>query len=91
MGEQHLRLRLSRALKMKRTFCCIVLNVRFVPKATELLRRREMTQRAKRRHRADLFNHLVGHCKNFCWQIEAKRFRSLKIDHEHELGCLHHW
>jgi hypothetical protein len=31
---------------MNRTFCCIVLNVRFVPKATESLRRREMTQRA---------------------------------------------
>ena len=46
--------------------------------------------RAKKRHRANLFNHLVGHCKNLCRQIEAKRFRSLKIDHEHELGCLHH-
>ena len=27
-----------------------MLNVRFAPKATELLRRREMTQRANRRH-----------------------------------------
>jgi hypothetical protein len=32
----------------------LVLNVRFVPKATELLRRREMTQRAKSSHRTGI-------------------------------------
>jgi hypothetical protein len=38
----------------------------------------------------DLFNDLVGHCKNLRRQIEAERFRGFKIDHELELGCLQH-
>ena len=66
-------------------------NVRFAPKATKLLRCRELTQRANRRHRDDLFNDLVGHCENLRRQIEAERFRGFKIDHEFELGYSHHW
>jgi hypothetical protein len=37
-----------------------VLNVRFAPKATELLLRREMMRWANNRHRPLLFDHLVG-------------------------------
>jgi len=54
-------------------------------------RRSEVTLRANTRHRGNLFNDLVGHCKNFRWQIEAERCRCFKIDHEFELGCSHHW
>jgi hypothetical protein len=44
-----------------------------------------------RRHHNDLFNDLIGHRENLRWQIEAERFRGFKIDHQLELGCLHHW
>jgi hypothetical protein len=35
-------------------------NVRFAPKATELLCRREMTRWANRRHQTHSFDHFVG-------------------------------
>ena len=66
-------------------------HVRSSPKADLSLQRSETTLWANRRHRRDLFNDLVGHCENLRWQIEAERFRRFKIDHQHELGCLHHW
>ena len=55
------------------------------------IRFRFHTAWANSRHRGDLFNDLVGHCKNLRWQIEAERFRGFKIDHELKLGCLQHW
>jgi hypothetical protein len=33
----------------------------------------------------DLFNDLVGHCKNLRRQIEAERLRGFDIDHEFQL------
>jgi hypothetical protein len=55
------------------------------------LRRGEPAFRAQEATLGDLFNDLVGHCKNLRRQIEAERFRGFKIDHELELGCLQHW
>ena len=55
------------------------------------LRGSEPTLRANRRHHSDLFNDLIGHCENFRRQVEAERFCGFKIDHQLELGCLHHW
>ena len=52
---------------------------------------RNWSRWANGRHHGDLFNDLVGYCENIRWQIEAERFRGLKIDHEFELGCSHHW
>ena len=46
---------------------------------------------ANQRHHGDLFNDLVGHCENIRRQIEAERLRGFEIDHEFQLGCLHHW
>jgi hypothetical protein len=42
------------------------------------------------RNDRDLFNDLIGHCENLRRHIEAERFRGLKIDHQFDLGCLHH-
>jgi hypothetical protein len=42
------------------------------------------------RNDRDLFNDLIGHCENLRRHIEAERFRGLKIDHQLDLGCLHH-
>ena len=49
----------------------IRLNVRFALKATEMVRRREMTLWAKRRHRKVLFDHLVGESEQVWWQFET--------------------
>ena len=38
-----------------------------------------------------LFDHLVGAAEQGIWNGEAERFRGFKIDHEIELGRLHHW
>jgi hypothetical protein len=46
---------------------------------------------ANRRHHLYLFNDSVGQRQNLRWQIEAERFRSLKIDHEFKLRYSHHW
>src|SRR5882724_2127742 len=37
-----------------------------------------------------LLDHLVGECEQLVWHIEAKRLRAPQIDHELELGRLHH-
>jgi hypothetical protein len=54
---------------------CMPSNVRFVLKATELVRRREMTRRAirglMRRSKANLFDHLVGAGEKGRWYGEA--------------------
>jgi hypothetical protein len=61
------------------------------PTAEVSLRRGEPAFRAQEATSGDLFNDLVGHCKNLRRQIEAERFRGFKIDHELQLGCLQHW
>ena|SRR6516165_2025742 len=65
-------------------------NVRFAPKATELLRRRELTRCANRRHmpcsKKILFDHFVGPYQERFRDLKAKRLRSFEIDHQLELG-----
>ena len=64
--------------------------VRFAPKATELLRRRELTRCANRRHmpcsKKILFDHFVGPYQERFRDLKAKRLRSFEIDHQLELG-----
>ena len=48
-------------------------------------------QQPNARLRPPSFDHFVSHPKNLRWQFQAERFRGFEIDHEFELGCLHHW
>src|SRR5271169_2669842 len=40
---------------------------------------------------ADLFDHLVGRCKQRLWNIETERFSGFQVDHQLEFGGLLHW
>ena len=67
------------------------MNVRFVPKATELLRHREMTRSANSGHshcskKVPLFDHLVGGDQQFIRDAEAERLDAAKVDPQVELG-----
>ncbi len=71
----------------------IRLNVRFVPKATELLHRSDMTQCAitglmhcSKGPRS--LDYLVGDGEELIRQLKAERLRSPEIDDELELGRL---
>jgi hypothetical protein len=67
-----------------------LLNVRFAPKATELLQRREMTLRANTGH-CGLFDHLVGagerHRRNFERPSVFAAFRPLLFRPFHHKTC----
>jgi hypothetical protein len=65
-------------------------NVHFAPKATEVLRRRELTRCATSgsehsQQTNSLFDHLVGEGDQLIRHMEAKHFGDLAVDHELEV------
>ena len=78
--------RLSRVVRDRCSRSCLPVQVRFGPKATEMLHGREMTRRAKSlnapQHAAALFDHFVGGGECDRRDGEALRVGDLEVDHE---------
>src|SRR6516165_52211 len=71
------------------------INVRFAPKATEVLRCREASLCARSgceqsQQSTPLFDHLVGEGEQPVWNFDAKRLRGLDVDHQLKLGRQHY-
>ena len=70
-----------------------LVNVRFAPKATEMLRCRKASLCAKTgpsasQQRVSLFDHLVGGSKQRHWDLETERLGSFEVNGKLEFGWL---
>jgi hypothetical protein len=66
----------------------LLARARYAPIADVSLRGSETTLCANTESRRALFDHLVGACEKGRRNSEAKRLRSLQVDHEFEFGRL---
>jgi hypothetical protein len=62
-----------------------VIDVRFTPDATKLLRSSEMTRcaitgREQMQQTTSLFDHLVGDAEQLIWHFDAERLGGLEVD-----------
>jgi hypothetical protein len=68
---------------------CLSAEVRFVPKATEILRCRRMTRCAMSRHRAPLLDHLISEGEELRMEFQPERLGGAEVDRESKLAGLH--